>query len=121
MPKILIVEDEKNLAAAYQTILEKHGYKVELAYNGQQALDAVAKDMPNLILLDMKMPKMGGLDFLRELDKLSIDSSEHVIVFSNQDAGSDIEEAFRLGANRYLLKSWASPGDLAKVVQEALS
>lgn len=121
MPKILIVEDEKNLAAAYQTILEKHGYEVLLAYNGQEALDVVAKGTPDLILLDMKMPKMGGLDFLRELDKLGVDSKERVIVFSNQDAESDIEEAFRLGAKRYLLKSWASPGDLVKVVEEALS
>jgi CheY-like chemotaxis protein len=120
MPKILIVEDEKNLAAAYQTILEKHGYEVQVAYNGQDALVIAKAGMPDLILLDMKMPKMGGLDFLRELDKAGVDPKERVIVFSNQDAESDIEEAFRLGAKRYLLKSWAAPGDLVKVVKEAL-
>jgi CheY-like chemotaxis protein len=121
MPKILIVEDEKNLAQAYKMILEKQGYEVMVAYNGQEALDVVGNGMPDLILLDMKMPKMNGLDFLRQLDQAGIDPKDKVIVFSNQDTESDIEEAFRLGAKRYLLKSWASPQDLVKVVEEGLT
>jgi len=70
------------------------------------------------VLLDMKMPKMGGLEFLRALDKEHKET--RVIVFSNQDTQADIDEAFRLGAKRYLLKSWAAPQDLVKIVEEAL-
>jgi CheY-like chemotaxis protein len=118
MTKILIVEDEKSLAQAYQTILTKHGYDVTLAFDGAEALDVVANATPDLILLDMNMPKMNGLEFLRRLD--SGTPQQRVIIFSNQDTQADIDEAFRLGAKRYLLKSWASPQDLVKVVEEGL-
>jgi Response regulator containing CheY-like receiver, AAA-type ATPase, and DNA-binding domains len=118
MSKILIVEDEKPLADAYKIILEKHKYQVSVANDGEEALTVIAQDEPDLVLLDMKMPKMGGLEFLRALDKEKLET--RVIVFSNQDTQADIDEAFRLGAKRYLLKSWAAPQDLVKIVEEAL-
>ena len=118
MKKILIVEDEKSLALAYQTILEQNGYDAKVAHNGEEALVLIKKDSFDLILLDMNMPKMNGLEMLRELEAAKLQN--RVIVFSNQDNESDIEEAFRLGAKRYLLKSWASPQDLVKVVEEGL-
>jgi two-component system response regulator VicR len=117
MTKIAVVEDEKSLALAYQTILEKHGYEVFVAYDGKEALDVVAKHSPDLILLDMNMPNMNGLEFLRHLEK---NTTAKVIVFSNQDTQDDIDEAFRLGAKHYLLKSWAAPQDLVRVVKEGL-
>ncbi len=120
MAKVLIVEDEKPLANAYQTILAKHGYDAVVAYDGEEALEVVKDGIPDLILLDMKMPKMSGLEFLRALDKTQPEPNKRVIVFSNQDAQSEIDEAFKLGAKRYLLKSWAAPQDLVKVVEEAL-
>lgn len=118
MKKILIVEDEKSLAGAYQTILKKHGYDTQVAYNGEEALALIKHGSFDLILLDMNMPKMNGLAMLRELETAKLQN--RVIVFSNQDNQEDIEEAFRLGARRYLLKSWASPQDLVKVVEEGL-
>jgi CheY-like chemotaxis protein len=118
MTKIAVVEDEKSLAEAYRTILEKHGYEVVIAYDGEEALDVVAKHKPDLVLLDMKMPKMNGLEFLRRTEKTTPPTK--VIVFSNQDTQDDIDEAFRLGAKHYLLKSWAAPQDLVKVVREGL-
>jgi two-component system response regulator ChvI len=117
MAKVLIVEDEQALSSAYQTILEKHGFAARTAGNGEEALKAVADEDPDVILLDMKMPKMNGLEFLQEL---SDKSKASVIVFSNMDTQSDIDEAFRLGAKRYIIKSWASPQDLVRVVNEAL-
>lgn len=118
MTKIAVVEDEKSLAEAYQTILEKHGYEVVVAHDGEEALEVVAKHKPDLVLLDMKMPKMNGLEFLRRMEKTHPPTK--VIVFSNQDTQDDIDEAFRLGAKHYLLKSWAAPQDLVKVVREGL-
>ena len=118
MKKILIVEDEKSLAQAYKTILEKHGYAVQLAYDGEEALAIIDKEHADLILLDINMPKMSGLEMLKHLDADTLKS--RVIIFSNQDTQADIDEAFRLGAKRYLLKSWASPQDLVKVVEEGL-
>ncbi|HEU4913909.1 MAG TPA: response regulator [Candidatus Saccharimonadales bacterium] len=118
MPKILIVEDEKPLAEAYRIILERHKYDVSVAYDGEEALTLIEQYEPDLILLDMKLPKMSGLDFLRNLDAHTTPSK--VIVFSNQDSQSDIDEAFKLGAKRYLLKSWAAPHDLVRIIEEAL-
>lgn len=118
MKQILIVEDEKNLAQAYKTILEKHGYAITLAYDGEEALQLIAKGSYDLILLDINMPKMNGIEMLKNIDSDEIKG--RVVVFSNQDAQTDIDEAFRLGAKRYLLKSWASPQDLVKVVEEGL-
>lgn len=118
MKHILIVEDEKSLAQAYKTILEKHGYAISLAYDGEEALAMIAKDLYDLILLDINMPKMNGIEMLKNIQSDKVKS--RVVVFSNQDAQTDIDEAFRLGAKRYLLKSWASPGDLVKVVEEGL-
>lgn len=118
MKKILIVEDEKSLAQAYKTILEAHGYQVQVAYDGEEALEIISKGMVDLILLDINMPKMNGLEMLKQLETDTL--KKRVIVFSNQDAQADIDEAFRLGAKRYLLKSWASPQDLVKVVEEGL-
>lgn len=118
MKRILIVEDEKSLADAYQTILTTHGYRVEVAYDGEEALDIIAKHSFDLILLDLKMPRLNGLEMLRRLDSDTLRSK--VVVFSNQDSQPDIDEAFRLGAKHYLLKSWASPQDLVKVVEQGL-
>jgi CheY-like chemotaxis protein len=118
MPKILIVEDEKALAEAYKTILERHKYDVTLAFDGEEALTILEQQEPDLMLLDMKLPKMSGLDILRNLDMERFQTK--VIVFSNQDAQADIDEAFKLGAKRYLLKSWAAPQDLVRIVEEAL-
>lgn len=119
MATVLIVEDESTLSAAYKTILEKHGITALTAANGEEALTIIKKSAPDLVLLDMLMPKMDGIEFLRGLNGLF--PADKVIIFSNQDDQSEIDEAFRLGANRYLLKSWAAPGDLVKVVNEALT
>lgn len=118
MKHILIVEDEKTLAEAYKTILEKHNYQVKLAYDGEEALQIIAQHGFDLILLDINMPKMNGLEMLKQLDSDTL--KKRTIVFSNQDTQSTIDEAFKLGARHYMLKSWASPQDLVKVVEEAL-
>lgn len=119
MKQILIVEDEKSLAEAYRLILEKHGYGVYVAHDGEEALATLDKNAVDLILLDINMPKMNGLEMLKKLESEAL--KNRVIVFSNQDAQSDIDEAFRLGAKHYLLKSWASPQDLVKVVEDGLA
>lgn len=118
MKTVLIVEDEKALNEAYQMILEKHGYQTRTAANGEEALAAVAKAMPDVILLDMKMPKMNGLEFLRHLEGQKPEPV--IIIFSNYDIQAEVDEAFRLGAKHYMLKAWAAPQELVRVVESAL-
>ena len=118
---ILIVEDENALNQAYQIILRQAGYAVVSAYDGEDALDKAASHKPDLILLDLRMPHMDGLNFLRHYKLREQHPDVKVIVFSNYDIQQDIDEAYDQGADRYILKAWASPKELLKIVQDTLS
>lgn len=118
---ILIVEDEWMIADACRMILEAEGYEVAVVNEGQQALDFLKEKVPNIILLDLRMPVMDGLEFLRQVDLLKNFPDLPVIVFSNYDVQKDVDEAYSYGATRYILKAWASPKELAKVVKETLA
>lgn len=120
MAKILIVEDEKALNEAYELILKREGHKVEIAFNGQEGLDKSATLKPDLILLDLRMPKMDGVTFLKNLEPAKNLPKAKIIVFSNYDNHQEIDSAFELGADRYILKAWSSPAELVKVVRETL-
>lgn len=120
-PTILIVEDENALNQAYQIILRQAGYRVVSAYDGEDALQKAGEAKPELILLDLRMPHMDGLNFLRHYDIKKLHPDVKVIVFSNYDIQQDIDEAYDRGADRYILKAWASPKELLKVVQDTLA
>lgn len=120
MKKILIVEDEKALNEAYQTILTKEGYKVSSALDGDEALEITELMEPDLILLDLRMPHIGGIEFLKKYELKKKHPKVKVIVFSNLDTQSEIDEAYELGAQTYMLKAWASPKELARLVKETL-
>lgn len=117
MPTILIVEDDKALHAAYKTILSKEKYDVLSAYNGREALEIADNKSVDLILLDINMPKMNGIEFLENYKN---SNGTKVIVFSNLDSEKEINKVYELGANRYILKAWASPLELIKIVADTL-
>ncbi len=118
--KILIVEDEKLLNEAYQAILEKQGYDVSIAFDGDEALSIVKTKEPDLILLDLRMPRVSGIQFLQAYNLKDDHPKVKVVVFSNLDSQKEIDEAYELGAEKYVLKAWASPKDLVKLVQDML-
>lgn len=115
--KVLIIEDDQALNDAFELILSKD-YEVDTAYDGKEALELTDKKTYDVILLDLLMPIMDGKAFLRAFDNKH---ETPVIVFSNLDAKSDIEEVSQLGATRYMLKSWASPKELLRLVEDTLS
>jgi CheY-like chemotaxis protein len=121
MAKILVVEDEKLLNEAYELVLKNEGHKVSTAFNGEEALKQFEKTKPDLVLLDLRMPKMDGVEFLKNLKPSDKYPEVHIIVFSNYDDQKEIDEAFKYGATRYILKAWSSPKELAKVVRETLN
>jgi CheY-like chemotaxis protein len=118
--RILVVEDEKDLNEAYSLILSQEGYKVFSAFDGAEALDIAKAENPDLILLDLKMPNMDGLEFLRNFKDIKPKKTMPVVVFSNIDLEKDIEKAYSHGAVRYILKAWASPKELTKIVKDTL-
>lgn len=118
---ILVAEDEHTLSDAYQIILRTAGYTVVAAHDGQEALEIAAKTEPTLILLDLRMPRMDGLEFLRQYKLKEQHPKIKVVVFSNYDMQAEIDEAYHLGADRYILKAWASPKELLQVVKDTLA
>lgn len=118
--KVLIVEDEALLNEAYQTILGKEGFDHKSAYNGEEALKILEDFTPDVILLDLRMPKMNGIEFLKAFDDAK-KKDVKIIIFSNYDVQKEIDEAFALGATRYMLKAWATPKELVRVVNDLLT
>lgn len=121
MARILIVEDDRDLNAAYSTILQSEGHEVASAYDGKEALDKLKDFDPQLILLDLLMPIMGGLEFLQHYDLLKAHPNVKVLIFTNMENSPEVAEAYKLGAHRCIIKSWTAPHNLAKVVSDTLS
>jgi DNA-binding response OmpR family regulator len=119
MADILIVEDNESLNDVYKLILTKAGYHVKTAFNGAEALKAVKQKVPDLILLDMLMPQMGGLTFLKKFNPPKKSKIE-IIIMSNLDEDQDIKEAQKYGATQYILKASLSPAELIAKVQKVL-
>jgi CheY-like chemotaxis protein len=117
--KILIVEDEAILLDAYKMILEKADYEIYCAQDGLEALTLLKKTKPNLILLDLRMPNMDGFELLNKIKSQKY-SNIKIIVFTNLDSQADIDKAYHNGADRYILKAWASPKELLQLVQDSL-
>jgi DNA phosphorothioation-dependent restriction protein DptG len=117
---ILIVEDDKDLNNAYRIILENEGYAVESAFDGKEALRKLKTFQPQLILLDLLMPIMGGLEFLQHYDLLKSHSDVRVLIFTNMENSPEVTEAYKLGAHRCIIKSWTAPHNLSKVISESL-
>lgn len=117
-PIILVVEDDAALNDAYKTILETAKYNVFTALNGEEALEITAEHEPALIFLDLRMPVMDGIAFLKEYQPKKNNPDAHIIVFSNYDMQDEVDQAYDLGADRYVLKALASPADLLKIVKD---
>lgn len=120
MADVLIVEDNDMLNRAYRTVLEKNGHKVETSTNGEEALEAVEKFNPKVILLDLLMPKMGGIEFLRIYRDKKASKDVKVVVLTNLGREEDIQEAMELGAYKYIIKAHSSPSDLANLVNHLI-
>lgn len=120
-PNILVIEDDVALNQAYETILRTAGYAVRTAFNGKDALALAAEDEPDIIFLDLRMPTMDGIGFLKEYKPATEHKNVTVIVFSNYDLQQEIDKAYDLGAERYVLKAWASPKELIKIVEDTMN
>ncbi len=120
MKSCLIVDDSKVIRMVAKKILHELEFQTVEAEDGQVALDACIKAMPDAVLLDWNMPVMNGLDFLRELRKLP--GGDHpVVVFCTTENDIDhIQQAIMAGANEYIMKPFDSEILQAKFAQVGL-
>lgn len=121
MAKILIVEDDKDLINAYSMILKNAKHEVRESYDGKEALNTLDSFQPDIILLDLLMPVMGGLEFLQNYKKLPNQGKTKILIFTNMENSPEVNEAYNLGANRCIIKAWTAPQNLTKVVDEVLA
>ena len=92
-----------------------------VAFNGEQALEKLSENDVDLILLDLRMPVLDGVGFLERYKPNEIESPPKIIVFSNFDMQKEIDQAYELGADKYMLKAWASPKELLQLVSDMLA
>lgn len=116
--QVLIIEDEQLLNEAYARVLTAANISLLRAYNGKEALDILKGEKPDIVLLDLRMPVMDGIEFLKKLHPKENLPNAKIIVFSNYDDQHEIDEAFSLGAMHYMLKAWATPDELVKLIRE---
>ncbi len=120
MGDVLIAEDDKFLAKIYATKFKKIGLKVDIAEDGQQALEIMKKDKPKLLMLDLIMPKVDGFEVLTKMKDDPALKKIPVLVLSNLGQESDIEKAQKLGAKEFIVKSDMSIADVVKKIKSYL-
>lgn len=121
MPKkILIVEDEEVLRRMYTARFEQDGIKVVTANNAEEGFPLIKKEMPDLVLLDIILPKKGGIDLLKEIREDPKTSKLQVLAFSNFDDPVTEEKAEKLGVLAYLQKTDYTPTEIVKKVKTYL-
>jgi two-component system phosphate regulon response regulator PhoB/two-component system alkaline phosphatase synthesis response regulator PhoP len=119
--KILIAEDDNFLVNAYRLKFEKSGFEVQIAFDGNQALEILNKFVPSVILLDLIMPNMDGFSVLAELKKVEKYKKIPVIITSNLGQKEDIEKAMNLGARDFFVKSDTSIAEIVAKVSSYIS
>jgi DNA-binding response OmpR family regulator len=115
--KVLIVEDDPFISDIYMVELGNQGYEVELAPNGEKAMEKLNQDSFDLMLLDILMPQKDGFAVLKEL-KDNPNFKMAVIVLSNLGKKEHIEKAIELGANDYIIKTQFTPQEVIGKIKE---
>jgi DNA-binding response OmpR family regulator len=120
MKHILIIEDDEVVANVYRNKLAVEGYKVEVAVDGESGLRVMRTFKPNLIILDLMLPGISGVDVIKEVRSEADFAKTPIIVFSNTYLTNLIQDAWRAGANKCLSKSSCTPKDVIEVVRHTI-
>ena len=120
MGKILIVEDDVFMARMYFKIFSHANFEVEIATNGEDGMDKARSVSPDIILLDIMMPKMNGFQMLEALKGDPALNSIPVIMLTNLAGDQDIEEAKKHGAADYIVKSNYTPRQIIDIINRIL-
>jgi DNA-binding response OmpR family regulator len=118
MAKILIVEDDPFISEIYQKKFIEAGFETKIATNGREVLGDAKNDSYDVILLDLVLPEMSGMEVLKELKKgASLNPATKVIIFSNLSERETQDEAFKAGADGFIPKTQFSPSELVREIQ----
>lgn len=118
--KILLVEDDPFLSEMYTAKLIEAGFAVETADNGLGALEKLKENRPDLILLDLVLPKMDGFSVLREIRASAELKGLRIIAFTNLGQKEEVEKGLTLGADDYIVKAHFTPSEVVAKVKDIL-
>ena len=121
MTKILIVEDDPLMLRMYQKIFTLEGYEVDMAGNGEEGILKAKQGKPTIMLMDIMMPKMNGLQALDIIKADPETKSIPVIMLTNLAGQQDAENALQKGAVKYIVKSEHDPKEIVDMVKEILA
>jgi len=115
MAKILVIDDERQMVEMLQMRLEANGYEVIAAYDGEEGLEKAKSESPDLIILDIMMPKMDGHEVCRLLKSDEQYEKIPIIMFSARTQQSDIDKSISAGADAHMAKMFETQTLLAKI------
>ncbi|HBP01356.1 MAG: Response regulator [Candidatus Moranbacteria bacterium GW2011_GWE1_49_15] len=118
--KILLVEDDVFIRDIYETKLSQENFEVVMAENGIDALKKLENFVPDIVLLDIVMPYMDGMDFLKEFKKNENWKNIPIIMLSNLSDKERVTEAMKQGVNDYLIKSHFTPSEVVEKINALL-
>ena len=121
MTRIVVADDDRMFRKAAETTLRRQGYDVATASDGEEALQLIRSERPDMIVLDLIMPKLQGFDVLTILKQDALTSAIPVIVLSSLTQEQDKQEALNLGAVAYFNKTTFSMSELVKQVENTLT
>lgn len=116
--RILLTEDDPIVAELYRLRLDREGHRVDVAADGQAALDAVRREQPDLMLLDIRMPRLSGLAVLEEVRADDTLREIPVVMLTNYSDPAQVQRCRELGIEAYLVKSRTTPRQLADWIAE---
>ena len=120
MSRILVAEDDKFLSNAYRVKLDKSGFEVIMAKDGNEAIDHLENSDPDILLLDLIMPNKDGFEVLEHMNDTGLIDEVPVVITSNLGQKEDIDKAKSLGAKDYIIKSDSSINDLVDKIKSYL-
>ena len=120
MKKILIIEDESALQKTFGDVLGQEGYKIVPALDGESGARLAKTEKPDLILLDLILPKMNGFEVLKKIKEDEETKDIPVIVLTNLEGMGDVEKALELGATTYLVKANYSLEEVIQKIKKSL-
>lgn len=121
MTKIIIVEDDDLISRLYEKAFSFEDYQVIVAHNGKEGLDKINQEKPTVVLLDVMMPEMNGLEVLDHLKSNEDTKKIPVIVLTNLAGEQDAETALAKGAVKYIVKSEHDPKEIVDMVKEVIA
>jgi CheY-like chemotaxis protein len=120
LKRVMIIEDDKFLSSLIKVHLEKEGFLVVQAFDGEEAIELLKTERPSIIVTDLIMPKVMGFEILQAISMIPELQDIPIIILSNLAQDSDIEKAKQYGVKEYFVKVKISVDDIVKKIKESI-